>query len=314
MSAAIAAMIGGGLLSGIGSAAGARSQRNAQQAALDARQKLYDSLSPEEQRAIFGDVPDLPDYIPVDLTQSLLDTLRGNQKAFPGAAKLAAKVGEANLDIDLDRARKLLPGYDDIVKTQSENIAALTRGELPFSDVMDIISDSAQLSNRMGVAGSGIGTNATLRNLGLSRLEAQQTGQNLFQSFMQNAAQAISPLSRQGDVRDSFMTPAQRAQLDIQQRVQQFNAQTAQAHAAAMPDPAASQMFLAQVGDQSQAAALRNSGGAMWGALLQGLGGVATSAGSASNERQMQQNQLDAFKAMYASQRNPYTASPYANY
>lgn len=295
-------------ISAAGAYAQSSQQQKGQKKAFAARKGVLDGLTRKQQEAIFGTKVDLPDYIPVDLTQSQLDTVRGNLKTFEPAKQLAEKVTDANVQIDLDRARSILPNYDEIVGSIGRNAEALAGGQLPYDDVLDIVSNRGQLSGRLGLSGSGMATNATLRDLGISRLDAMNQGQNMFQSFMSTAAQAISPLSRAGDVRESFLTPAQRAQFDIQQRIHQYQADALQAQAEAMPDPAASQLFMAEYENAGGKAALDYN--AWIGPALSTIGSAVGSGYTNYNAQKQEQARTDAYVSAMNSMGSAYAPPP----
>lgn len=235
---------------------------------------------------IFGTRPEIPEYVPIDLTQSMLDTVRGNLRVMPQAEELARLASEANVNIDLERARMLLPSYDDIVAANARAALGLSQGQLPFGDAMGIVENRGAMANRMGTAGTGMARSGTLRDLGLGRAQAMDQGQNMFQRMANMAAQAISPLSRQIGVEYSFLTPFQRAQMDIQQQGMQHGSQVQQAMAQAMPDPAASQMFMMQA-QQGQQAPMNYMD---FGSLLGQAGGQFSNAFQAFRaDRQQQQ-------------------------
>jgi len=262
---------------------------------------------------IFGTRPEIPEYVPINLTQSMLDTVGGNLRVLPQAEELARGASEANLNIDLERARRLLPGYDDIVAANARAALGLSQGQMPFGDAMGIVENRGAMASRMGTAGTGVARAGTMRDLGMGRMQAMDMGQNLFQRMANMAAQAISPLSRQIGVEYSFLTPFQRAQMDIQQQQLRHGSQVQQAMASAMPDPGASQMFMLQA-QQGQQAPMNYMD---WGGLIGQAGGMFANAWGAYNQNQMNNRLLASQERAYgqmgnamnrlAGGNNPYT-------
>ena len=220
---------------------------------------------------IFGEKVDIPLYQPIDITASQLATIAGNLQAVPGAADLGRKAMEADLAIDLDRARKLIPDYDEIMRTGSRNAAALNRGELPFDDVLGILRETGGRSAQIGQLGGGMQRNATARDFGMSRLQAMEAGQSMFGRMMQLADNSISPVSRNPGVTSSFLTPGQRLRTDVQQQMARHQSEVMRAQAEAMPDPAASNLFGLQFYESGNQPV---SGGSWFGDALSMAGAI----------------------------------------
>lgn len=184
-------------------------------------------------------------YEPVDITQSQLDTIQGNLAAAPSAIQLMDRVNPEIWRNDLSRIRQFMPGFDEARSTYLGNTQALLRGELPFQDVQDIVSNRSSLSASLGTPGGS--RNATLRDLGVSRLDAMNQGGSMFQNFIQ-MAEAISPNSKQMTPQSSFLSPSERLQADIMQRSLEQQGRASAAMAEAMPNPAENALVNAEIG------------------------------------------------------------------
>lgn len=184
-------------------------------------------------------------YEPVDISQSQLDTIQGNMNALPGALQLMDRVNPEIWRNDLSRIRSFMPGFDEARSTYIGNTQQLLRGQLPFQDVEDIVSNRSSLSASLGTPGGS--RNATLRDLGLSRLDAMNQGGSMFQNFIQMAEQ-ISPNAKQMRPQDSFFTPSERLQADIMQRSLEQQGRASAAMAEAMPNPAQNAIMNAEIG------------------------------------------------------------------
>ena len=222
-----------------------------------ARVKAYDDakdylaeledMSDEDRAAAFGDSlnPDAFLYDPVNLTQSQLEGVRGNMRAEDGASALSERVNSSIWENDLNRIRTLMPGYDSYTSSYLGTTAALQAGELPYSDVMDILGENSSLSGALATPGGNRAT--TLKDLGISRLDAMNQGNSMYTDFV-NLMQTVSPQEQQMTPQDSFLTPSERLNADIEQAAltQQGNASAEIARAS--PDPAENALINAAMG------------------------------------------------------------------
>jgi hypothetical protein len=162
----------------------------------------------------------------------------------------------------------------------SSSSKALLGGQLPYSDVLDIVGNRQELGNTLGTAGTYTG--ATLKDLGLSRLQAQQTGSEMM-SRIGNLVESIDPISQRSRPQDWTLAPQQTvplAQQDAQfgasfGQMERILAQQSEQNANvlnAAADPAARGIFGAEfalkTGTPIGGAA---AGGTDWGALIGGL-------------------------------------------
>ena len=109
-----------------------------------------------------------------------------------------------------------IPGYSGLSQQGSNYISQLMSGKLP-TDVQNAIQDKAATYGvTSGMPGSGLARNRSLRDLGLTSLQAQQTGFGDLVNFLQ------------GSSGTSALTPGQLAEQ-----------QNAAAQYAAAPDPMA---------------------------------------------------------------------------
>lgn len=214
-------------------------------------------------------------YHPVDIDQSQLDTISGNINAFPSANQLTNMVNPAIWRNDLSRIRSLMPGYDNARDLYLGSTKRLLSGELPFQDVEDVVSNRSGLAGMLGSPGGS--RNATLRDLGLSRMDAINQGGSMFQQFIQ-MAEAISPVSSQMRPQQMMFTPQERLQADILQRSLEQQGRASAAMAEAMPDPAQNAIVNAQMGLNGAALGISYNPGTA-GMGMQALGQAISSAG-----------------------------------
>ena len=286
---AIIASVAGAAISGAANASSNRkAEKNRQNAANGASsylKKLRGSGSAYLAEAFGSKLnPEEFLYNPVDLTQSQLDTISGNLRAIPGAVKIQDKVNPAIWKNDQNRIRALMPGFDAARDSYVGTMTNLQNGQLPFSDVQDLISTRASGSGVL--ASPGGSRNATLRDLGMGRMDAMREGNSMFGNFVQ-ISQQISPVERQFNPQQMFFTPQQRAELDIQQAaLTQAGAASAEL-ARAMPNPAENALVNAQMALNASNVANPGNGSNAWSSALSILGGAVSAYGGA---RAMQGN------------------------
>jgi hypothetical protein len=286
---AIIASVAGAAISGAASASSARkaekNRQNAQSGASAYLKKLRGSGSAYLAEAFGSKLnPEEFLYNPVDLTQSQLDTIAGNLKAIPGAVKIQDKVNPAIWRNDTNRIRNLMPGFDAARDSYVGTMTDLQGGNLPFSDVQDLISTRASGSGVL--ASPGGSRNATLRDLGMGRMDAMREGNSMFGNFVQ-IAQQISPVERQFNPQQMFFTPQQRAELDIQQAALEQAGSASAELARAMPNPAENALVNAQMALNSANVGNPGNGSSAWSSALNILGGAVSAYGGA---RGMQDN------------------------
>lgn len=286
---AIIASVAGAAISGAASASSNRkAEKNRQNAANGASaylKKLRGSGSAYLAEAFGSKLnPEEFLYNPVDLTQSQLDTIAGNLRAIPGAVKIQDKVNPAIWKNDQNRIRALMPGFDAARDSYVGTMTNLQNGQMPFSDVQDIIG--ARASGSGVLASPGGSRNATLRDLGMGRMDAMREGNSMFGNFVQ-ISQQISPVERQFNPQQMFFTPQQRAELDIQQAaLTQAGAASAEL-ARAMPNPAENALVNAQMALNASNMANPGNGSSAWTSALSMFGGALSAYGGA---RAMQGN------------------------
>lgn len=273
------AIVAGSAISAGGAYLGQRSANRNRQQSFQNAQNYMTSLrgrGDDFLTAAFGDSlnPEAFLYEKVDLTQSQLDTISGNLKAFPSADKLVDRVNPEIWKNDQARIRNLMPGYDAAKDSYLGTMRNLQEGELPFSDVADIVAGRAGASGVLNTPGGA--RNATLRDLGLSRMDAMREGNSMFGQFV-NISQQISPVEHQMRPQQMFFTPQERAQMDIQQAELDMMGRSQAELARAMPDPAQNALINAEMGIQM--ASLGNNSPSPWGPAMQALGSGITTLG-----------------------------------
>lgn len=180
----------------------AKKQQAAQEAALEGNP--------------FGSVPEGFPYEAVDFNREQLNAIMANRNALPDIQRLTSSTNNFITADALRRAQKLIPNYSASLAQLGANTGDLLSGRLPFDDVMDIMSDRSELSGGLGIPGTA--GPATLKDLGISRLDAMGKGAGLL-GEMVNIAETISPRSSYMRPQDSFINPLDRIRATMEQNV-----------------------------------------------------------------------------------------------
>lgn len=105
----------------------------------------------------------------------------------------APKVNQFNMGQLQSLLNQALPGYQQMVNTSATNTQSLLQGQIP-QDVQDLISrNTAQTAMSGGFAGTGAAKSLTARDLGLTSLQLQQTGQSQMTSLIGTARNYLMP-------------------------------------------------------------------------------------------------------------------------
>ncbi len=214
---------------------------------------LINDISGHDPSQIFGSKPKVAPFTPVDL---------GAETAKAATANLA------NLPDITALLDKTIPGFSDLISTGTSNALALSRGELPQTDVNAIQRSSAFKALQGGYGGTPMGKALSLRDLGIGTLQGQVQGANLAQQMTQMAEGAYSPfLISTGQ--QAGTTAANNAGIQANKQFQ-FNVNAA-------PEPSVLGHFMLDqhIGDQFMSFGLGAAGGA-----IAGGGGSGAPAGS----------------------------------
>lgn len=162
-----------------------------------------------------GGVPNAAEYEPVNFGEEQLRTIQDNWNNRDAIRGLNGLTNTIIRQEDMRRIGKFVPGFKQFLQQESANTGSLLRGELPYDDVLGIASKNNNLAGALGVPGTGMP--ATLKDLGVSRLGAMQSGQGMLQSMIGQAEQ-VSPISRYSRPQDYMLYPNQTIPWEIEQR------------------------------------------------------------------------------------------------
>lgn len=176
-------------------------------------------------------------YENVDLAQSLANTIRANQQNLGATSNLVSQTNRATLANDIERISGLAPGVMSALQGLSGNAASLSSGQIPQDVIQQIIGARSSQAAATGIPGGS--SPATLRDLGMSSMDALNQGSSLLQSILQ-AGEAISPISRQISAAQFQFNPQTGLQTDLTQALLQQQSQQNAFNLAAAPDPSKS--------------------------------------------------------------------------
>lgn len=182
----------------------AQKAQDTQVSAQDARQQSILDLAKQ-----LDTKPKAAEYQPVDFTQAQRGAILGNRSNLDAIQGLLGDSNSMTALLDRQRANRLIPGFNQILKSEAGATGSLLNGQLPYDDVLGVVSDRNSLAGSLGTPGAA--GNATLKDLGLSRLDAIKTGGGLFKDMV-GIAQSVSPIERYGKPTDFFVSPEQRIQ------------------------------------------------------------------------------------------------------
>jgi hypothetical protein len=213
-------------------------QAEANKKVLDLQKKHYDELEKKKRDIIsaainqylssidsllndnsfenaFPDVPEAAEYIPVDACCEQIKTIECNIGHAERADAYVRYVNRLHEQNDLVHVLSMDPRFLVTLDIQSQSIQDLTRGILPVGDIIEVVGDAAEQASLTGRIGNT--RKIVARDLGISKLRAQTAGRREFREATTWLNSSVSPLARQGDIRDSMQTPAQRIALALQQ-------------------------------------------------------------------------------------------------
>lgn len=207
---------------------------SAQEKAKKQQQAAQQSAMGQLSGSPLGHVPEPALYEPVDVDQSQLDAIKGNQNALPFIRQLTSQSNNFVTKDALTRATKLIPNYSASMATLGDSTLDLLNGKLPYDDVLGIVGNRAATSGGLNIP--GLAGNSTLADLGISRLDALGKGAGLL-GQMVNMADQVSPRSSYMNPSSMMMSPSDRVRTDMEQHQLEQQSQQSANNLAAQADP-----------------------------------------------------------------------------
>lgn len=221
-----------------------------------------------------GDViRDAPPAPYVDPSREAGKAIAGNLRNLPEAARLGAETNEQLIAQYLDSLRTLIPNFDQISGNISGNIEALSRGELP-QDVQNLIGrKAAEMGVVTGTSGSDFDKYRSLRNLGLTSLQATDQALTSAARWMQTVTSGAPRF----DFTRAFISPEVQIQTQMQNEINRWNVAWLETQLKAQPSNA--EQAYAQILDYVADFATSAAGVGMGGVGGGGMGGMGGAAG-----------------------------------
>jgi hypothetical protein len=164
--------------------------------------------------------PDVPEHERVDLGQSQQRAIDDNMRSFGSASQLAGKYTDFNFgQIDQMQSR-LNPDWLATSKQIGKNNLAASQGRINVDVQQAIQRNAAARALSGGFAGSSSHGNLVARDLGLTSLDLQESGQRRSESW----ASTMNSIYAPGRVapQEFAVTPAQRQMADVEERNAKF--------------------------------------------------------------------------------------------
>lgn len=214
---------------------------------------------------------DIPDWNPVDLGTEAAKATKASAANLPAVQKLQATINAFQSSELMKGMERLVPGSTAAL---SRNIIGLLQGQLPQDTLDRIASAGAARGLSLGTPGTGFTRNLTLRDLGISTLQAQAQGLQQLMGYGQLLApQLTSPMP--------WLVNAERqAAMTLENRDRQWQVQLMRNQQDALP-PAWSQALIAAGSTLAGAGATMMSNPSI-GQSLRGVGFNSRDAGFAS--------------------------------
>lgn len=189
-------------------------QKDSVDAAVSGYTNCVEALLPSFKDA-FPDVPQCAQYIPVNACEEQIAAINCNLQAAGKTDEYIKEVNRQHHINQLIRTKFLIPFYEENQQLQSIQINDLLQGKLPVDDVVEILTDNAEMALLRGRVGNTC--KQTLRDLGISRLRAQALGREAFERQLASVNRDVSPVSQLADVQSMAGTPKDRINLALQQ-------------------------------------------------------------------------------------------------
>lgn len=183
-----------------------------------------------------GKKPIPAEYQPVDFTKEQLNSITGSASNLDAIQQLVHNSNKGLRYEDIQRIKQLVPGFKNLLRSEGSATGSLLNGQLPYDDVLGIASDRASLAGSLGIPGAS--GSATLKDLGLSRLDAIKAGGGMFKDMV-GIAQQVSPIERYARPTDFFISPEQRIRDTVGQNELIQQSTQSKNNIDAAPDPTA---------------------------------------------------------------------------
>lgn len=163
----------------------------------------------------YAEVPRAAEYVPVDPCCEQSAAIECNIDKIGRADEMFQYINRKHEENDLIHALSGDPCFLVNLDIHNKSIQNNLRGILDTGDVVDVLTDNAEAAALHGRIGNTKKT--TARDLGISKMRLKASGRAEFRESTQWFNTAVSPLSRQGDIRDMMVRPGERISLALSQ-------------------------------------------------------------------------------------------------
>lgn len=157
----------------------------------------------------------VPEFNPINLTESQGQTIAGNLANAPASEALASRTTNFNQQQLLNMLRTAIPNYDALQEQTGKNLLSMTKGEIPPDVVSAIKRASAGKALAGGYAGGTMKNDLTARDLGTTSLALISQGMDAASRWIAMNDQEMAPAFTSST--NMFFTPQQRATADMAQ-------------------------------------------------------------------------------------------------
>lgn len=184
----------------------------------------------------YPEKPNVPTMPVVTAGQAQSSALASNLAALPQLETLASKTDVFNQSEIQKMLESFIPGYSDISKNVSKNIADLTAGKIPSDVAAAVTQSDAARALAGGFSGTELQGTLTARDLGLTSLDLTQKGLGEAAGWIAMMDRVAAP--GQLNVQSMFITPGQELAQENLTTSEQWNVNWLKNQLAALPDPA----------------------------------------------------------------------------
>lgn len=184
---------------------------------------------------LVGSKPKVPEVKQLNLADEQAKAVQGNLRNLPQTEALVSKSNLFSEQQITDMLNRFMPGFGTTATTIAGNLADQAKGLIP-KDVSDVVeqSDAAKALGG-GYAGTGAHGGLVGRDLGLTSLNIMGKALTSMESWIKTAASIYEPSMM--SVKSMFVTPAQTAAFDVEERNTQYQRQWLANQIEAMPAP-----------------------------------------------------------------------------
>lgn len=184
---------------------------------------------------LFGSKPTVPSLPALNLGTEQQNAIAGNIKSLPASEQLVGAANQFNQSQIQSMLEKAIPNYNAITGQAGSTIDSLLKGEIPVDVSAAVQNSDAAKALGGGYGGSGMHGDLVARDLGLTSLDLVTKGLTSAESWIGMMDKLYAPGTV--NVSSMFVTPAQQASFDVEERNSQFQRSWMQNQISAMPDP-----------------------------------------------------------------------------